>query len=140
MAIVKTEATERLMKRCQIGVGGTTAVLRRLTIGLKEYPPQPEWGKCEMMENIQWGNACRVIDRENADLILAEIERLRGIEAAAINMCKVKGRYHAEIAMNRLMEVCGFETPNTEPHPPHRQCGCADCAPSFEPYPETPND
>lgn len=21
-----------------------------------------------------------------------------------------------------------------EPHPPHRQCGCPDCAPSFEPY------
>lgn len=23
-----------------------------------------------------------------------------------------------------------------EPHPPHRQCGCADCAPSFKPVPD----
>lgn len=43
---------------------------------------------------------------------VAEINRLREIEEAAINMCKVKGRYHSEIAMRRLMEVCGFETPN----------------------------
>jgi hypothetical protein len=27
-----------------------------------------------------------------------------------------------------------------QPHPPDRQCGCVDCAPSFEPYPDTPND
>lgn len=31
-----------------------------------------------------------------------EIDRLRTIEAAARNLAKVKGRHHAEIAMNRL--------------------------------------
>lgn len=39
--------------------------------------------------------------------MVAEINRLKVIEQAAINMCDVKGRHHSELAMNRLMEVCG---------------------------------
>lgn len=35
------------------------------------------------------------------------------------------------IALKRAIE--------SEPHPPHRQCGCTECAPSFEPYPDAPN-
>jgi len=35
------------------------------------------------------------------------IEKLLQIESAAINMCDVKGRHHSELAMNRLMELCG---------------------------------
>lgn len=30
------------------------------------------------------------------------------IEQAALNLCKVKGRYHSEQAMNRLLRACGF--------------------------------
>lgn len=37
----------------------------------------------------------------------AEIERLREIEKAAINLCDVRGRHHSELAMTKLMEVCG---------------------------------
>jgi len=37
----------------------------------------------------------------------AGVDRLREIEKAAINVCDCKGRYHAELTMNRLMEVCG---------------------------------
>jgi hypothetical protein len=38
-----------------------------------------------------------------------------------------------------LGELTGLAPPETEPHPPHRQCGCAECAPSFEPYQDAPN-
>ena len=38
--------------------------------------------------------------------LLAEIDRLRVIEAAAINLCKVKDRHNSEIAMHRLMIAC----------------------------------
>ena len=34
--------------------------------------------------------------------LIDEIDRLHTIEAAARNLAKVKGRHHAEIAMNRL--------------------------------------
>lgn len=33
------------------------------------------------------------------------ISRLQGIEAAAQNLAKVKGRHHSELAMNQLLEV-----------------------------------
>lgn len=38
--------------------------------------------------------------------------RYRELLAAARNLCEVKGRHHSEIAMRRLMEVCGVERPN----------------------------
>lgn len=34
-----------------------------------------------------------------------ELEKLRAIEAAARNLAKVKGRHHAEQAMNKLLET-----------------------------------
>lgn len=37
-----------------------------------------------------------------------ENKRLRTIEAAARNLCKVKGRHHSEIAMRELIEACGM--------------------------------
>lgn len=54
--------------------------------------------------------------REDADYISAanpatvlalldELDRLRTIEAAALNLAKVKGRHNSEIAYNRLMET-----------------------------------
>lgn len=46
---------------------------------LKEYPPAPEWGP-DIMASIRFGNACREIDRENADAIRAELERARQSE------------------------------------------------------------
>ena len=41
-----------------------------------------------------------------------EIERLRDIEAAARNLCSVKGRHRSEIAMHKLMQACGIERNN----------------------------
>lgn len=35
----------------------------------------------------------------------AELERLRPIESAALNLAKVKGRHHSELAMNQLLEA-----------------------------------
>ena len=35
----------------------------------------------------------------------AELEKLRTIEAAALNLAKVKGRHNSEIAMNKLLEA-----------------------------------
>ena len=43
-----------------------------------------------------------------------EIERLRKVEAAAQNLCRVRGRYHSEQAMRQLMVECGIETPNAK--------------------------
>lgn len=40
-----------------------------------------------------------------------EIERLLAIEAAARNLVQVKGRYHSEIAMQRLMDACNVKRP-----------------------------
>lgn len=40
--------------------------------------------------------------------------KYRELFSAAQNLCKVKGRHHSEIAMRRLMEVCGVERPNVE--------------------------
>lgn len=37
-----------------------------------------------------------------------EIVRMREIEDAAMNLCKVRGRHNSEIAMRRLMVACGF--------------------------------
>ncbi len=47
------------------------------------------------------------LDGEYLERLWREIGRLRTIEAAALNLINVKGRYHSEIAMKRLMEVCG---------------------------------
>lgn len=50
------------------------------------------------------------IDAAHPFVILAlldEIDRLRAIEAAARNLVKVKGRHHAEIAYQKLVEVLG---------------------------------
>ena len=44
------------------------------------------------------------------DLVLwvdAQSKRLLMIEQSAINLCKVRGRHHSEIAMNRLLKDCG---------------------------------
>ena len=41
---------------------------------LKQYPPAPEWGP-DIMASIRFGNACREIDRENSEVIRAELER-----------------------------------------------------------------
>jgi hypothetical protein len=38
-----------------------------------------------------------------------EIDRLRNIEAAALNLIAVKGRHHAELAMQALIEACKKE-------------------------------
>ena len=38
----------------------------------------------------------------------AESLRLKTIEQSSINLCKVKGRHHSEIAMTRLMKDCGL--------------------------------
>ena len=37
-----------------------------------------------------------------------EWQRLRAIEEAARNLCNQKGRHNTEIAMLRLMSVCGY--------------------------------
>ena len=37
----------------------------------------------------------------------SRISKLEAIEAAALHLINVKGRHHSEIAMQRLMEVCG---------------------------------
>ena len=39
--------------------------------------------------------------------LLDELDRLRTIEASARNLVKVKGRLHAEIAYQKLVEVLG---------------------------------
>lgn len=39
---------------------------------------------------------------------------LQEIADAAQNMCRVKGRHHSELAMQRLMLACGFELPNVQ--------------------------
>ena len=41
-----------------------------------------------------------------------KLEKLREIEDAAKNFCRVKGRHNSEIAMRRLITACGFEVPN----------------------------
>ena len=38
-------------------------------------------------------------------LLLDAIFKLRQIEAAALNLAKVKGRHNSEIAMNQLLEA-----------------------------------
>lgn len=43
-------------------------------MALKEYPPVPEWGP-DIMASIRFGNACREIDRENAEAIRSELDR-----------------------------------------------------------------
>ena len=50
-------------------------------------------------------------DAQSAQLgeVLEENKRLRAIEAAARNLCEVRGRHHSEIAMRRLIEAL---TPN----------------------------
>jgi len=63
--------------------------------------------------------------------LYGENNRLRQL-AIAIEADSTEPKHRREWARELL-------TPNVEPHPPHRQCGCADCAPSFEPYPEPPN-
>lgn len=35
--------------------------------------------------------------------------------------------------MGELIRKAYAAPPEREPHPPHRDCGCAECAPSFEP-------
>ncbi len=59
---------------------------------------------------------CRNDDAEDVAKLLdkaaQEIERLHQIELAAKNLCCVKGRYHSEQAMNRLMDACGFNWHN----------------------------
>lgn len=56
--------------------------------------------------------------QEEIDDLRAELEnchaKYRELFAAAQNLCKVKGRHHSEIAMRRLMEVCGVERPNVK--------------------------
>ena len=49
-------------------------------------------------------------DAQSAQLgeVLEENKRLRGIEDAARNLCNQKGRHNTEIAMLRLMGVCGY--------------------------------
>ena len=37
--------------------------------------------------------------------LLDEIDRLRAIEAAALNLAKVRGRHNSELAMNQLLEA-----------------------------------
>ena len=46
-------------------------------------------------------------DAQSAQLgeVLEENKRLRAIEAAARNLCEVRGRHHSEIAMRRLIEA-----------------------------------
>lgn len=70
---------------------------------LKEYPPQPEWGKCEMMDQIRWGNACREIDRENAATIQSEYYRMR--EALSY---KALG---AELVLHGLIDAVALDDP-----------------------------
>jgi hypothetical protein len=47
---------------------------------------------------------------EEADLLMLdaafELDRLEKIEAAALNLISVKGRFHSEQAMKKLIEVC----------------------------------
>lgn len=40
------------------------------------------------------------------DLALAELRKLRSVEAAAVNMVKARGRHHSEIAYGRLVAAC----------------------------------
>ncbi len=47
-------------------------------------------------------------DGELVEALCEEVKRLREIEAAARNLCNQKGRHNTEIAMLRLMSVCGF--------------------------------
>lgn len=35
-----------------------------------------------------------------------EMPRLRAIESAAMNFCRVRGRHHSEMATKRLMDAC----------------------------------
>ena len=51
---------------------------------------------------------CDTYGVECEDICIDEIERLKEIESAALNLCKVKGRHNSEIAMKRLMKACGF--------------------------------
>jgi len=55
---------------------------------------------------------CEVEGFEAIWMSPVELVRLRNIEAAAQNLCKVKGRYHSEIAMRKLIEACGLMGPN----------------------------
>ena len=45
------------------------------------------------------------LNPENTLALLDEIDRLRAIKAAALNLAKVKGRHNSEIAMNKLLEA-----------------------------------
>ncbi len=40
-----------------------------------------------------------------------EAQKVRELEEAARNLCRVKGRHHSEQAMRRLMNACGFAQP-----------------------------
>lgn len=42
-----------------------------------------------------------------AELRLARLERLKEVEASAVNLVKVRGRHHSEIAYQRLVAVLG---------------------------------
>ncbi len=44
--------------------------------------------------------------------LAARIKRLKEVNEAANNLCKVKGRFNSEQAMLRLMKACGFEVFN----------------------------
>lgn len=43
-----------------------------------------------------------------AEILSAEVERLRAIEQSAINLCNVKGRHHSAMAMTKLLQDCGL--------------------------------
>ncbi len=43
-----------------------------------------------------------------------EAMKVRELEEAARNLCRVKGRHHTEQAMKRLAEACGMTAPNVK--------------------------
>ena len=68
-------------------------------------PKSPTW--TELVDS----NFARTLERElttktaELEALRVELEACRVIVEAARNLCKVKGRHHTEIAMNRLMEA-----------------------------------